>query len=372
MTPMRWVMFALAGLMGVEGWGQAAADSLTVDHVPSDTLATGPHFSALPTAYYTPETRIALEAFAYLSFQTDTAARKSNARVFAAVTQNRQVTVDLPWQVFTAGERHRIDGKLDVRKFPEYYYGLGNDTKEAQRGLYTYRGVGMRNSALRQIGGQNYFGVFTEGRWLDADSLPVFNAVDTPLRGAGGYRFLGLGPSFVHDSRDVILCSTQGRYFELTATVNAAWFPEENEGTSLYAMVNADHRRFFCVRPNTVLAYQLVARASWGDVPYRELPALGGPLLHRGYYFGRFRDRHLWCAQAEVRQKLFWRLGGVAFASAGRVYPNLQGPLLEGIRPAAGAGLRFKLSKEDEANIRFDVALTPDSHGFYVYFAEVF
>lgn len=41
-------------------------------------------------------------------------------------------------------------------------------------------------------------------------------------------------------------------------------------------------------------------------------------------------------------------------------------------RCAAGAGLRFKLSKEDEANIRFDIALTPDSHGFYVYFAEVF
>jgi len=41
-------------------------------------------------------------------------------------------------------------------------------------------------------------------------------------------------------------------------------------------------------------------------------------------------------------------------------------------RCAAEAGLRFKLSKEDEANIRFDIALTPDSHGFYVYFAEVF
>ena len=370
---MRWAMFTLAGLMGVSSWSQETVDSLAVTHVPVDTsVSERPHFSVLPTAYYTPETRIALEAFAYLSFQTDTAARKSNARIFAAVTQNRQVTVDLPWQVFTAGERHRIDGKLDVRKFPEYYYGLGNDTKEAQRGLYTYRGVGMRNSALKQIEGHNYLGIFTEGRWLDADSLPAFDAVDTPLRGANGYRFFGVGPSFVHDSRDVILCSTQGRYFELTATVNAAWFPEENEGANVYAMVNADHRRFFCVRPNTVLAYQLVARASWGDVPYRELPALGGPLLHRGYYFGRFRDRHLWCAQAEVRQKLFWRLGGVAFGSAGRVYPHLQGPLLEGIRPAAGAGLRFKLSKEDEANIRFDVAWTPDSHGFYVYFAEVF
>ena len=112
--PLRrlvWLMTALSSLLsyGQEGGEDVAADSATVR----------PHLSALPTAYYTPETRIALEAFAYLSFQTDTAARKSNARIFAAVTQNRQVTVDLPWQVFTSGERCRIDGKVDVRKFPE-------------------------------------------------------------------------------------------------------------------------------------------------------------------------------------------------------------------------------------------------------------
>ena len=329
-------------------------------------------FSALPTAYYTPETRIALEAFAYLSFQSDTAARKSNARVFAAVTQNRQITPDLPWQVFTAGERFRIDGKLDVRKFPEYYSGLGNETQASRRGLYEYRSVGLRNSALKQVSGNNYFGLVAEGRWLLADSLPLFEAMETPLRGSAGYRFLGVGPSFVYDSRDVILCSTTGRFLEVTATVNAVGFPEEGQGAGLYAMLNADHRQFFCVRPNTVLAYQVVARASWGAVPYRELPALGGPLLHRGFYFGRFRDRHLWCVQAEVRQKLFWRLGGVAFASAGKVAPHIASPWLKDIHPAAGAGLRFKLSNEDEANIRFDVAVTPDSHGFYVYFAEVF
>lgn len=338
----------------------------------SEADSTNTTFSALPTAYYTPETRIALEAFAYLSFQTDTAARKSNARVFAAVTQNRQVTLDLPWQVFTAGERFRIDGKLDVRKFPEYYYGLGNETQESRRGLYEYRSVGLRNSALKQVSGNNYFGLVAEGRWLLADSLPLSEVSETPLRGSAGYRFLGVGPSFVYDSRDVILCSTTGRFLEVTATVNAVGFPEEGQGASLYAMLNADHRQFFCVRPNTVLAYQVVARASWGAVPYRELPALGGPLLHRGFYFGRFRDRHMWCVQAEVRQKLFWRLGGVAFASTGRVAPHIASPWLKDIHPAAGAGLRFKLSNEDEANIRFDVAVTPDSHGFYVYFAEVF
>ena len=370
MKTLAWAFLGVATAWGQTAWGQTAWGQAAEDSLRHD--AEPPRFSALPTAYYTPETRIALEAFALCSFRSDSAARSSNARVFAAVTQNRQLTVDLPWQVFTRAERFRVDGKLDVRKFPEYYYGLGNDTEEDARRLYEYRGVGLRNSALKQVGNNIYAGIYGEGRWLDTDSLPSFDAVETPLLGAQGYRYVGIGPSFVHDSRDVILCASKGSYFETFATWNVAWFPSEREGASMFWMLGMDHRRFFCVKPGTVLAYQVVGRSALGSVPYRELPALGGPLLHRGYYFGRFRDRHMWCAQFEARQSLFWRIGGVAFASAGRVYSDLLGPWLQGVKPAAGVGLRFKLNAEEEANIRLDVAMTPDSHGIYVYFAEVF
>lgn len=356
---------AWALLGAVHSWGQTAEDSLR--HVQES-----PRFSALPTAYYTPETRIALEAFALCSFQSDSVARTSNVRLFAAVTQNKQLTVDLPWQVFTREERFRVDGKLDVRKFPEYYYGIGNNSEERERQLYEYRGVGLRNSALKQTGRNNYIGIYGEGRWLDTDSLPRFDAAETPLLGGQGYRYLGLGPSFVHDSRDVILCASKGKYLEAFATCNVAWYPSEREGASLFWLLGMDHRRFFRVKPGTVLAYQLVGRSALGAVPYRELPALGGPLLHRGYYFGRFRDRHMWCAQFEARQSLFWRIGGVAFVSAGKVYSNFRGPWIQGTKPAAGMGLRFRLHEDEEANIRLDVAVTPDSHGIYVYFAEVF
>jgi len=67
---------------------------------PSVADSSSATFSALPTAYYTPETRIALEAFAYLSFQTDTAARKSNARMF------------LPQSPKTAKSRSTFHGKF--------------------------------------------------------------------------------------------------------------------------------------------------------------------------------------------------------------------------------------------------------------------
>lgn len=344
-------------------------------HAQQDSLSDSlrkPIFRALPTAYYTPETRIAVEAFAYFSFYTDSAERASNIRLFAAVTQNRQLTIDLPWQVFTAREKYRIAGKADVRKFPEYYYGLGNNTVESMRELYEYRSVGLINRAHRNLWRKNYGGVMLEGRVLNT-ALPMtpFQTLHSPtiVIGEGGYVFGGLGPSFIHDSRDVILCPQRGRFFELSTTAN---FGSSDEGRLFFVKLLADYRHYINLPRKTVFAYQMVAQSAVGDVPYRELAALGGPMRHRGYYFGRFRDHHLAFAQAEVRKHLFWRLGAVGFASVGRVYQDFETILLRGYHPAAGGGLRFKLSSKDEANIRFDVSFTPDSRGFYVFFAEAF
>lgn len=331
-----------------------------------------PVFKALPTAYYTPETRIAVEAFAYFSFYADSADRRSNVRLFAAVTQNRQLTIDLPWQVFTKRESFRIDGKFDIRKFPEYYYGLGNETVEKQRQLYEYWGFGLINRAHKKLKGNHYAGMLMEARWLRTDNLPAFPMTGTELRGDQGYQFAGAGPSYIYDSRDVILCATRGKFIELAMTMNAVQFPKSSNAVSSFYKIYADYRQFFSVTPSTVLAYEVVAQSALGRVPYRELPALGGPLLHRGYYFGRYRDKNMACVQLEVRQHLFWRFGAVAYGSAGRVYDDFDQPLLQNIRPAGGGGIRFKLSKKDEANLRFDVAFTPDSHGFYLYFAEAF
>ncbi|MBA2584230.1 MAG: hypothetical protein H0V01_12680, partial [Bacteroidetes bacterium] len=90
------------------------------------------------------------------------------------------------------------------------------------------------------------------------------------------------------------------------------------------------------------------------------------------YYQGRFRDKQLLLYQTEYRQHLKGRFGVVAFASAGMVYEEINKVMANNIHPAAGMGLRVKISKNDQANIRFDYSFTPDSKGFYIYFAEAF
>lgn len=108
-------------------------------------------FKALPLAYFTPETRIAAEGFAFYSFYAKESKRKSNLRMFVTYTQNKQYLLILPWQVYTSGDQYFLNGSIDYRKFPEYYYGLGNNTKETSRALYTFKALTFKSKSYKRL-----------------------------------------------------------------------------------------------------------------------------------------------------------------------------------------------------------------------------
>ncbi|HET6244118.1 MAG TPA: BamA/TamA family outer membrane protein [Bacteroidia bacterium] len=325
----------------------------------------------LPLAYYTPETRIAFEAVVFYSFYTTASHRKSNIRLFATYTQNKQFLFILPWQVYTSGEKYFIAGNIDYRRFPEYFYGLGNNTAEAIRELYSYNALTIHSKTFKNLGNNSYVGLAVQYQALDTE-IPANSRLfseQSKITGADGYHYGALGPSFMRDTRDNILCPTQGSFFEFTTLFGLGTAENTNLG---FTQINLDIRDYFRINKNITWANHVLVQFSMGDVPYRALPALGGPNLHRGYYQGRFRDKQLLLYQTEYRQHLKGRFGVVAFASAGMVYEEINKVMANNIHPAAGMGLRVKISKNDQANIRFDYSFTPDSKGFYIYFAEAF
>ncbi|MGF1639229.1 MAG: BamA/TamA family outer membrane protein [Cyclobacteriaceae bacterium] len=328
-------------------------------------------FKAYPLAYYTPETRIAYELFAFYSFYAQEAERKSNIRFFATYTQNKQYLFILPWQIYTKKERQFHNGRVDYRFFPEYYYGIGNDTRESNRELYDFNALTIQSKNLFKIDHQTYFGISSQiqslGTMLSPD-LDLFDDV-TDMAGRNGFNYFAAGPSFMWDLRDHILCPSQGSFLEFNMLVGQGMAGDHE---LKFTMLQFDYRKYLQISPKITWANQFVAHFTMGDVPFRALPTLGGPYLHRGYYQGRFRDKHMMIYQSEYRQHVAGRFGFVAFASAGRVYNGLDKQILQNIHPAAGAGLRFKISKNDQTNIRVDYSVTPDSKGLYIYFAEAF
>ena len=88
---------------------------------------------------------------------------------------------------------------------------------------------------------------------------------------------------------------------------------------------------------------------------------LGGTLynnanLMRGIYEQRFRDRQMITFQAELRQKLFWRIDGAIFGGVGNVNSYIDKFNLSDTKYAGGAGIRFNFIQRDRLNLRLDYA----------------
>jgi hypothetical protein len=102
------------------------------------------------------------------------------------------------------------------------------------------------------------------------------------------------------------------------------------------------------------------------------LATFGGQNLLRGYYDGRYRDKHAATLQAEYRRRLTGRWGIVAFAGAGGVAPNLNSFQLRNTRPSGGLGVRYLISKSEGINLRLDFGFGKGSSGVYFTGGEAF
>jgi len=80
---------------------------------------------------------------------------------------------------------------------------------------------------------------------------------------------------------------------------------------------------------------------SRADVPFTELPSLGGPLYLRGYALDRFRDRVAAFGTLEYQWDLAGWIMANAFVDAGRVYSAVNDVSLDHLRVGYGLGLQL-------------------------------
>src|SRR3569832_2178767 len=104
--------------------------------------------------------------------------------------------------------------------------------------------------------------------------------------------------------------------------------------------IEAQH--YWSLGPTRVLGVRLYGEGVTGsvaDVPYYDLPALGGDLYLRGYTFDRFRDRLAGFGELQYRWVLSSYAAAYLFGAAGRVYHAYDALSREAMRVGFGAGL---------------------------------
>lgn len=75
------------------------------------------------------------------------------------------------------------------------------------------------------------------------------------------------------------------------------------------------------------------------QVPFTELPMLGGSSFLRGYPFERFRDRAAGFGSVQYQWDVSHILDAYLFADAGRVFPSIANVTLHGLRVGYGIEL---------------------------------
>mgnify|MGYP006284070461 FL=1 len=175
-----------------------------------------------------------------------------------------------------------------------------------------------------------------------------------------------LGPMLVYDTRDNRFYPRSGWLIEGRADIARTGLGSDVD----YESHNWAFNRYETLTEQGTLALRVATRYVSGDVPFFLVPGFGSGSDLRGYQTGTYRDRFLFAAQAEWRERLTDRWGVVAFAGIGTVAPDFAG--WDETLPAAGIGLRWVAAPKNELSVRFDVAWGRGDSEFYVSIGEAF
>lgn len=323
---------------------------------------------ALPAVFYTPETRLGGGAALLHALRTSAHGRPIASAASVMYTQNGQVLAGLSTDAWLDDSRHHVAASVGYSRFPTIFYGIGNATSVTDSETYTPRTFAMDAAVERRIAPGIYVGLTGDvGDTHLVEVEPGRALASGTIRGSSGGRAVGMGVSLTYDTRDNILAAESGGYARVAVRGYGAMLGSDYGFTS----TRVDLRRY------RAFAHHVFAvQASWsgvaGDVPFDRIPKLGGQNLLRGYFEGRFRDRHYAAAQAEYRTPSWHRLGLASFAGAGEVAPSVGKLTLRGIHAAGGAGLRVMLSRQERLALRLDYGAGHRSSGFYVTVGEAF
>lgn len=314
-----------------------------------------PSFVLLPVISSAPETGLEIGGSGLYSFYTDTTnnlTRVSNIFAYATITTKGQSRLNLSSSYWTPGNRYHFTGAINYINFPFDFYGIGNNTAKADADRLGQKRLRITFSAEKKFGNHIYAGLVAGGyyyRFDDKETGGIYST-DLNIEGKGGGNILYVGPTLIFDNRNNNTYTTKGTLF-------TSYFNYMNGvgNTSGYhgGLLNLEVAQFFSLGKKLVLGFNAQSQSLTGSAsPFYLLPSMGSDELMRGYYNGRFRDRHYIAGQTELRYRFTERFGVVGFAATGEVF-NKDFDINK-LKPNYGGGLRYFFDVQKGLSVRID------------------
>lgn len=264
-----------------------------------------------------------------------------------------------------------IQGDMRFLVYPQYTWGLGNQTDEDRKILLDYKYIRFYQSALKRIkpylfAGLGYNLDYYFGIKSDEPTVAAKDFVNYPF-GTGSSSFSsGLTFNLLYDTRNNSLNPLPGAYANIVFRVNPTFLGSNQNWNSIYL----DFRKYLAMNPanptqqNTLAFWTYFWSVLDSNAPYLNLPSVGWDPYNRsgeGIEQNRYRGKSLFYFQGEYRRDITRNglLGFVVFASATTVSnsgQDISGNIFTSWHPAAGTGLRVKFNKGSNTNIGMDFA----------------
>lgn len=306
-------------------------------------------WTAFPIVFYTTQTKLAGGVAGLLFFRNHEAVRVSTIGTNLIYTQKKQIITGIGSEIYW--RNYSLDAAIVFSKFPDIFYGVGNNTKNESKEDFTSQAFELSANFQRNLSEQLRLGILYEFQHQKITQVEENGVLaQQTLPGTrGAFNVSGMGLVLSWDSRDNTYNPRRGSFHQLSAIFFEGLFGSDY-GCARYQV---DIRNYTPLFSGHVFAVQGYLQVITGKAPLQLYPVLGNDNL-RGYY-SRYTDRSLLLFQAEYRLPLWKRFGLALFAGAGDVADELIHQNPQEFKIGAGLGLRYLLIAQTGLNLRVDI-----------------
>ncbi len=332
----------------------------------------------LPVIGYSPETKMMFGGVLNYYFRESGSRSDSRPSTILPVfiyTQKKQIMTSLNFDLYWKNELYHLTGSIYYLKFPDLFYGIGNNMPDEAEEKYTPRNTGTELIFQKRISPGLYLGIqykYEDRKIIKIEEEGMLSPNIIP--GSRGGKTSQAGMLLNFDTRDNTYSPQSGKYFLFSALFSGDFTVSDYQNNNY----NFDIRKYFSYKssifPNSshVFAFQGYLNFITGAPSFNNLSLFGGETLMRGYYQGRYRDKNMAAFQLEYRSPIWKKMGFVSFAGFGDVSDKISNFRLGDLKHSIGFGFRYQLVAGEKMNIRFDYGIGRDTSGFYIGFGEAF
>ena len=307
-------------------------------------------FSIIGGPHYSTDTKLGIGLVAaglYRANANDTLLPPSNVSLFGDVSTVGFYMLGIRGTHIFPQDKYRADYTIYFYSFPCKFWGMGYDMGDDDSNKSDMKRWQARFKArfLFHMGDNLYLGPMVSydyviGRRIERPEL--LNGMDQHTWN------IGAGFSAVYDTRDVLTYPHRGFYINLSQCFRPRFMGNDYAFSTTELQVDAYQR----VWKGAILAEDFRTMLNFGNPSWGMMALLGNSNSMRGYYEGRYRDKHKMEAQVELRQHIWKRNSLTTWVGAGTVFHKFSEMRSRHILPNFGIGYRWEFKKN--VNVRLD------------------